>query len=122
MVHIATNTGQQTSDYTNDSPLLKVLFAMQVFVEPLRKVVSSSAVTGLLALCKTMHERRFLQSLGMAIGVKSWADDFTTMLQETSQHTQPVRPSQPVEMTREVTVAHVSGTRWGTFHTLPVLV
>ena len=32
--------------------------------------------------CTTSEQRRFLQALGMAIGIKSWTDDFKLMLSE----------------------------------------
>lgn len=54
----------------------------QIFIEPLRGKASSSAVADVMKYCKCLEHRRFFQSLGMTIGIKAWADDFRTMLDE----------------------------------------
>ena len=55
-----------------------------MFLDPLRKVLSSLAVDKLLSFCSTDEQRCFLQVLGMKIGIKAWADDFMEK-QKTSQ-------------------------------------
>ena len=72
-------------------------------------MISTSVAADLLTLCKSTQERQFLQSLGMTIGVKAWADDFKTMLQESVEMaTQPLYTSHSVETAAGVTIAHVS--------------
>ena len=39
-------------------------------------------VDGLVKLCTIPEHRRFFQALGMAVGIKAWADDFKTTLTE----------------------------------------
>lgn len=58
------------------------LFILQIFIEPLRRKASSSAITDVMKHCKCSKHRRFFQSLGMTIGIKAWADDFRVMLDE----------------------------------------
>lgn len=53
--------------------------ALEVFLDPLKKVFSQSAIDGLLLYCKNSRERIFLQSLGLFIGIKSWIEDFKKM-------------------------------------------
>ena len=62
---------------------------MQIFIDPLRKVTSSSTVDNMVNMCATLEHRRVLQALGMAIGVKAWADDYKTMLIEPHQRWRP---------------------------------
>ena len=45
-------------------------------------------VDGLVKLCATPEHRRFFQALGMAIGIKAWADDNKIMLAEAHQRRQ----------------------------------
>ena len=54
----------------------------QIFVDPLRKVTSSSTVNDLLKHCVTPEQRRFFQALGMCVGNERWAEDRRTMLQQ----------------------------------------
>ena len=72
-------------------------------------MISTSVAADLLTLCKSTQERQFLQSLGMTVGVKAWADDFKTMLQESVEMaTQPLYTSHSVETAAGVTVvSHV---------------
>ena len=71
-------------------------------------MISTSVAADLLTLCKSTHEREFLQSLGMTIGIKAWVDDFKTMLQESVEvATQPLHTSYSVETTARVNVSHV---------------
>lgn len=60
-----------------------------MFIEPLRRVSSTTAVEDLLNHCRGVEGvgedkdgRRHLQSLGMGLGIKAWSDDFSTMLEE----------------------------------------
>ena len=72
-------------------------------------MISTSVAADLLTLCKSTHERQFLQSLGMTIGIKAWVDDFKTMLQESVEMaTQPLHTSHSVETAARVTVVNVS--------------
>ena len=57
----------------------------QIFIEPLRRKASSSAVTDVMKHCKCLEHRQFFQSLGMTIGIKAWADDFRALLDEVDQ-------------------------------------
>ena len=71
-------------------------------------MISTSVAADLLTLCKSTHEREFLQSLGMTIGIKAWVDDFKTMLQESVEMaTQPLHTSYSVETTARVNVSHL---------------
>lgn len=64
-------------------------------MEPLRKVSSSSVVEDLLSHSRRPEggvERRHLQALGMGLGIKAWADDFSVMLEE-AENTGVLKPS-----------------------------
>ena len=69
-------------------------------------MISTSVAADLLTLCKSTHERQFLQSLGITIGVKAWADDFKTMLQESVE--MALHTSHSVETAARVTIVNVS--------------
>jgi len=56
--------------------------SVQIFLDPLCKVTSISVMEGILSLCATPTQRRFLQELGMCIGVRKWAEDVTMMWEE----------------------------------------
>ncbi len=86
---------------------LSLYMYSQVFIEPLRKVVSSSAVDGLLSYCRSREERLVLQSLGMLIGIKAWTDDFRTMVSEEAEPHHPRTnkpPSSSLPMTEPASV------------------
>ena len=70
---------------------------MQIFINPLRKVTSSLTVDNMVKMCVTHEHRQILQALGMAIGVKAWADDFKRMISEMHQGQHPASsiPSLP---------------------------
>lgn len=57
----------------------------------MRRVTSSTAVDGLVRLCTTSEHRRFLQALGLTIGIKSWAEDFRTVLSESNRQGPPAK-------------------------------
>ena len=75
--------------------ITNVIFLLQLFIDPLRKVTSSTSVNGLVKLCTTYEHRRFLQALGMTIGIKSWADDFRRMLSESHTPGYPASGASP---------------------------
>lgn len=58
-----------------------------MFLDPLKKVTSSTVVDKFLLLCSTNEQRCFLQALGMKIGIKPWIDDFMDKHKATSQET-----------------------------------
>lgn len=62
--------------------LMNILNSFQVFLDPLKRVVSSSAVDNLLQCCVTQAQRTLLQAIGIASGIKSWTDDFKIMVKE----------------------------------------
>lgn len=69
-------------------------------------VSSTSAVESLLCQCKGIEGegvgRRYLQSLGMVLGIKAWNDDFTAMLDEGgSSQTVPI-PKSPAHAIAKV--------------------
>lgn len=72
-----------------------------MFLDPLKKVISSSAVDSLLQCCATQAQRTLLQAIGIASGIKSWTDDFKTMIKEsiekTSDHSLLVQSSSAAE-------------------------
>ncbi len=84
--------------------VLSLYMYSQVFIEPLRKVVSSSAVDGLLSYCRSREERLVLQSLGMLVGIKAWTDDFRTMVSEEAELHHPHINKSPLPMTEPATV------------------
>lgn len=50
-----------------------------------------------MGFCRSPQERLFLQALGMATGVKSWADDFKEMQKEAqAMKTGTIPPSHPI--------------------------
>lgn len=56
---------------------------------------SSSVVEDLLSQSRRTEggvERRHLQALGMGLGIKAWADDFSVMLEE-AENTGVLKPS-----------------------------
>ena len=70
--------------------------ALQVFLEPLRKVSSMTAVEDLHRQCQGNEgERRRLQALGMGLGIKAWNDDFFAMLKEAENSQVEPKPKPP---------------------------
>ena len=60
--------------------------ALQVLIDPLRKVTSSSMVDGMLGYCHNFPSyRHHLQALGTRMGIKAWSDDYKEMLREQVQ-------------------------------------
>ena len=61
-----------------------MVYFLQIFLDPLRRVFNQKAIDGLMSHCKSHKERIFLQSLGLLIGIKSWMDDFKSMIEDSS--------------------------------------
>lgn len=49
------------------------------------KVTSSCVVDAMVSSCATSYQRRFLQELGMSVGIRRWSDDVATMWEDAKE-------------------------------------